>query len=279
MRRVVHELFNENKLELADEFYHPDLQGVDPDNALPKGLSGPDQVRQVCRAYRQSFPDLHYTIDEIITTGNKAIIRFTGTMTHQGSFLGHAPTGRKATVSAIACCEFKEGKIYRLWQQSNRLGMMMQLGINPLHAHRVAEEAILRRWYEELWTKRNADIVDTLWHEEGIAHGVAGEKLVGRDIAKNMVKAFYQTFPKTKMEVQELVPHDDGHWTVYLRWSLETQAGQSCELTGVSKVRLQDSQLVEGWNYFDFLHLALQLGSLPKEALTEVLAGQVFTAR
>ena len=85
--RWYEEVFNAGKLELIDELFAPSFVDHDPSNLLP-GLEG---VRQLVSMYRGTFPDLHLTIEDEITEGDKVVTRFTGRGTHKGSLMASLP--------------------------------------------------------------------------------------------------------------------------------------------------------------------------------------------
>jgi SnoaL-like polyketide cyclase len=80
VRRLVDEVFNGGHLEVIDELYAPELAGA---------------ARRWITPFRASFPDVHMEIVELIAEGDKVVGRFTCSATHQGKWLGQAPTGRR----------------------------------------------------------------------------------------------------------------------------------------------------------------------------------------
>jgi predicted ester cyclase len=43
------------------------------------------------------YPDIHLTVEDVIAEGDKVVARNTVTGTHQGEFMGLAPTGNPVT--------------------------------------------------------------------------------------------------------------------------------------------------------------------------------------
>src|SRR5687767_12273271 len=62
-RRVVDEIYNEGKLEVADEVVAPDFVGYDA--ALPEPMRGPEGLKQQAEGYRTAFSDIKLTIDDL----------------------------------------------------------------------------------------------------------------------------------------------------------------------------------------------------------------------
>jgi len=125
--RWYEEVFNAGNLALIDELFAPNFVDHDPSNPLP-GLEG---VRQLVSMYRGAFPDLHLTIEDEITEGDKVVTRFTGRGTHKGPLMGIPPTGKRVTITAIDILRFEHGRIAEHWGNQDLLGMMRQLGVIP----------------------------------------------------------------------------------------------------------------------------------------------------
>lgn len=125
--RWYEEVFNAGNLALIDELFAPNFVDHDPSNPLP-GLEG---VRQLVSMYRGAFPDLHLTIEDEITGGDKVVTRFTGRGTHRGPLMGIPPTGKRVTITAIDILRFENGRIAEHWGNQDLLGMMRQIGVIP----------------------------------------------------------------------------------------------------------------------------------------------------
>ena len=125
--RWYEEVFNAGNVALIDELFAPDFVDHDPSNPLP-GLEG---VRQLVSMYRGAFPDLHLTIEDEITEGDRIVARFTGRGTHRGLLMGIPPSGKRVTITAIDILRFENGRIAEHWGNQDLLGMMRQLGVIP----------------------------------------------------------------------------------------------------------------------------------------------------
>jgi len=77
------------------------------------------------------FPDLHFTIDDMVVEGNKIATRWTLTGTHKGEFMGRPPTNKKVKIWAITIDRIADGKLMEEWERYDTLGLMQQLGITP----------------------------------------------------------------------------------------------------------------------------------------------------
>jgi predicted ester cyclase len=65
----------------------------------PEPLQGPAGYLEIIGMMRGGFPDIQWTLEEMIAEGDKVAARFTMRGTHQGVFFGVPPTGKKIAVS------------------------------------------------------------------------------------------------------------------------------------------------------------------------------------
>jgi len=131
---------------------------------------------------------------------------------------------------------------------------------------------LLHRWFEEVWNKGRADVIDELFAEDGIAHGLAdetGAPLRGASAFRQFHGKFRGAFPDIVVTVEDTLAEGDkvaARCTVRAVHSgddLGLAATQKpMEITGMSIVRIKDGKIVEAWNNFDFMSMFRQLGAL-----------------
>jgi predicted ester cyclase len=124
MSRFIEEVWNKGDLNVSDEIFHPRATSPSAPQ-LPLGAEG---VRTVVSLFRSAFPDFHMTIEDLIAEGDKVVGRFTENGTHQGEFMGIAPTGRRAQFTEIGILRIGDGKVVESWFETDMLGLMQQLG-------------------------------------------------------------------------------------------------------------------------------------------------------
>jgi predicted ester cyclase len=78
-----------------------------------------------------AFPDMNFTLDDMIVEGDKVVWRWTWTGTHKSEFMGRPPTNVKVTLWTISIARVAGGKFVEIWQRSDTLGLMQQLGLIP----------------------------------------------------------------------------------------------------------------------------------------------------
>jgi steroid delta-isomerase-like uncharacterized protein len=131
-RRIVEEIFNEGRLEAADEIVTPDFIGHDP--ASPEPIIGPEGLKRNADGYRTAFPDVRLTIEDEIAEGDRVVTRWTARGTHQAELFGIPATGKQATVTGMTIDRIVDGRIVESWTNWDTLGLLQQLGALPAMA-------------------------------------------------------------------------------------------------------------------------------------------------
>jgi predicted ester cyclase len=97
----------------------------------PSGIGEPmslDHEIETLKMHFQVFPDLVHTIEGIIAKGDKVIVRTAAKGTHLGEHEGIPVTGNKIEWSTIKIFQIDNGKIVKVWEESDLLGLFQQLG-------------------------------------------------------------------------------------------------------------------------------------------------------
>ncbi|MEW2509949.1 ester cyclase [Streptomyces sp. NPDC046870] len=116
----------EGELPPLNDLLDEDVHSHDPMN--PQDTIGLDNVRAEFRMWRGAF-DFAFTVEDVLSQGDRSCARWTWYAAHQGDFLGIAPTGTQVTMTGMTLFRFgDDGKIAELWWQHDQLGLMQQLG-------------------------------------------------------------------------------------------------------------------------------------------------------
>ena len=121
-------MINTGDLDRADALVAPDFVEHNPTPGQGPGLEG---FRQVVAMLRAAFPDLHITIDDLVGEGDKVSVRLTARGTHEGPFMGMAPTGRRAAWEGISIIRIADGRVAERWFHADVAGLARQLGAGP----------------------------------------------------------------------------------------------------------------------------------------------------
>lgn len=124
--RYFTELFNQGKVELVDELLHPEYVNHSPGSPdQPRGREG---VKAVVRALRAAFPDLAYTIEDLVVGPDAVAVRATMRGTHLGDFFGLPASGRTFAVQQMTIERFRDGRIIAHHRLTDEASLLRQLG-------------------------------------------------------------------------------------------------------------------------------------------------------
>lgn len=127
-RRAYEELLNGGNLAVAEDLVAPEFLNHE---APPGRNRGPESMRGLATMLRTAFPDLHFTIEELVAEGDTVAGRLTMSGTHRGPLMGMPPTGRSVRQDHMHFVRFQNGKAIEHWGVRDEMGMMQQLGVIP----------------------------------------------------------------------------------------------------------------------------------------------------
>lgn len=134
-----------------------------------------------------------------------------------------------------------------------------------------ANKAIMRRFWDELFTQGNTEVADEIVGADYLNHDPAPGEQPGRAGLAAFVAHMHAGFPDGRFEVERFVVEGD---TVVTRWRATgthhgafmgiPATGRAVNITGVAIHRIADGRIVESWGNWDMLGLLQQLGVLPQ---------------
>jgi steroid delta-isomerase-like uncharacterized protein len=124
VRKLYEDIFNTGKLDLLNHFIAEDYVGV-------FGQKGPSGFAEPIKELRQGFPDIKYTVEDLMAEGDRVAMRWKWQGTHTDSFRGFAASQKQVTNDGMAIFQFKDGKVVHSWIQTDRLGFLQQIGVVP----------------------------------------------------------------------------------------------------------------------------------------------------
>src|SRR5579859_2852446 len=128
-RAIPEKLINTKNLDAADQYFVVDYVDHAAPPGIPAGIAG---FKAFFSALTTAFPDLKYTVEDLIAEGEKVVGRVTVRGTMQGDFLGMKATGKSATWTEIHIGRYAGGKVVEHWASMDQLGMLQQLGLAPI---------------------------------------------------------------------------------------------------------------------------------------------------
>jgi predicted ester cyclase len=131
--RFVEELWNQRNLDVADAIFdsqchtHQLRSGV-PDTPVSRG---PESIKKHVGEWLSGFPDLQFTIEQILSDGDRVATQMVMDGTHTGEWIGILPTGKRVNIRMTAIHRIHNGKIIEDWVLVESLGVFQQFGVLP----------------------------------------------------------------------------------------------------------------------------------------------------
>ena len=128
VRRFYEEVVNQKKRAALDEVFDPNLVDHFAPPGKPGGLEG---AKQTLGMFLTAFPDLHFTVEDLIAEGDEVVARVTMSGTQHGAFMGIPPTGKHVTLSGTEIFRIADGRIVEQWAQFDVISALRQFGVVP----------------------------------------------------------------------------------------------------------------------------------------------------
>jgi len=127
-RRFI-QIWGNGSLDVIEELGDPGISVQYP--VSPQVIQGAQMFRQVMQGWRSAFPDSDLVVEEAIAEGDKVMIRWSFSGTHQGRLLGIVPTGKKVKWTGITIYRIMNGKVIEERGEEDFLGFFRQIGLIP----------------------------------------------------------------------------------------------------------------------------------------------------
>lgn len=119
--------FNAHNLDIWDEVCASSFVNHDP--GLPTLDADLATIKQtIARLMFGAFPDMQSIEQDLIVDGDKVVTRRILRGTHQGDFMGIAPTGKAVTAGGVWLSHLTGGKLKEQWVYFDALGLLQQVG-------------------------------------------------------------------------------------------------------------------------------------------------------
>ena len=128
MSRFV-EFINTANEVLAEELV--DANAIFHAPVSPDPFIGPHGYMEILGMMRSGFPDIQWTLEEMIAENDTVAARFIMRGTHQATFFRVPASGKKIQVQAVNFYRFSNGKIVEERGQPDLLALLQQIGAIP----------------------------------------------------------------------------------------------------------------------------------------------------
>jgi steroid delta-isomerase-like uncharacterized protein len=129
--RFYEELWNKRNVNIADEIIATDCvtHQLRSGAELVGAPRGPEAIKHHVEEWLKGFPDIHFTVEQMIAEADLVVTRSVMQGTHTGTWLGIAPTGKQVGIRMIVIQRIADGKIAEDWVLVESLGLLQQLGL------------------------------------------------------------------------------------------------------------------------------------------------------
>jgi predicted SnoaL-like aldol condensation-catalyzing enzyme len=138
--------------------------------------------------------------------------------------------------------------------------------------------ALVAKFLDELWNKRNVDIIDQLTVKDYIVHIPQGD--LGREALKEVAKEYFERFSLIHLSIVDQTSQDSQvvtriQWDTALELrdqSHDQEIERKIPARGDSIDRIDNGQIAESWNMLDTLYWLFNIQELSREpAFVQIL--------
>jgi steroid delta-isomerase-like uncharacterized protein len=126
MGRLFAKVLNQGNLDLLDELICEDYTEHNPIPGQKPGAAG---IKAKLVALRQAYPDIRFSLEELIGEGAAVAARYQWEGTHDGLFWGIRPTGKAVRIRGMDFYRLQNARIVEPWDCVDELDLLRQLGV------------------------------------------------------------------------------------------------------------------------------------------------------
>ena len=132
-------------------------------------------------------------------------------------------------------------------------------------------EALVRRYFEEIWNKGNLQLIDELFTTNFVRHGPVGTEgeVRGLEGFKGLVSSYRSGLPDLRIPIEDLIAEGDRvvtRWTAYGTHQGEllgnAPTGNQATVRGILVDRVSGDKIEEVWVAYDTLHFMQQISGV-----------------
>ena len=122
-RRWFDEVWNQRRAEAVAELMEPDGVG----HMEHGDFVGHGPFLEVRDRFLSAFPDLHVEVEDVVSEGDRTVVRWRASGTHAGDGLGIAPCHRRVAFRGMTWHRFRDGKLCEGWDGWNQGALFHEL--------------------------------------------------------------------------------------------------------------------------------------------------------
>jgi steroid delta-isomerase-like uncharacterized protein len=129
---------------------------------------------------------------------------------------------------------------------------------------------LIRRFWEQVFNGRRLELIDSMFTDDYVYHGAAGQEVVGREGLKQFLNMFFNAFPDMRVVVEDVF--GEGDRVASRAMCRGTHKGELMGIPPTGKQvavrvictnRFSGSKVAEDWELPDMFGMMLQLGVIP----------------
>ena len=125
VHRWFDDLFTAGDLTVLNELVSPDFVACDPSGHRASDL---ESWKRWFAWYRATFTEPEWMVHEVVSEADKAVVRYSGTVTYRGGWLDIPATDQRVTEMGILIFTIEDGKIRKLHTALSDLELAIALG-------------------------------------------------------------------------------------------------------------------------------------------------------
>ncbi len=123
------QVWGNGSLDIISELAAPSFTVLYP--IFPRVFQGSESFKQMMVMFRAAFPDSSLKVEEIFGEGDKVVVRWTFSGTHQGSLMKIPASGKKVSWTGITIYKIIKGKVVEERGEEDFVGFLRQAGVIP----------------------------------------------------------------------------------------------------------------------------------------------------
>jgi steroid delta-isomerase-like uncharacterized protein len=126
LRHYLQEIINERKLDLLGDVFPEKFVRHDLNDSTDHWMTIADQKKRLTVLF-DAFPDVHFTIVDIIAEGDKVVVHSVLQGTQKNTYRGIESSGNRVKVSEIVIHRLENGKIVERWTHLDLYNLFKQM--------------------------------------------------------------------------------------------------------------------------------------------------------
>ena len=118
--KLTNNIWNKRNAKLIDAYVSPAFK---LHNIAYKQVFGIADIKTSIPQFFKAFPDMHFTVKDMVSEGNQIMYRWQGVGTQMGPFHGHPATFKPVHYAGISVLTIEHNKIVSSWVSDNMLDL------------------------------------------------------------------------------------------------------------------------------------------------------------